>query len=180
MDPVTANVTTAVSIAGEGSVIWAYVIIIAVIAFLPHLMDVILTYTAKMRLRKILLDPLIKEKFTAEEYKKIVDEANSPPKGIAGLSRGTMAILAIAIMGIALFHLLITRQEADSSTINTIIAMLGSLIAVIVGFYFGGKTAGEAAQAAKKDDDDQDGSGTTSSTRGNRPTNSSHKAKNNN
>lgn len=153
METLAANVTAVVSPEGGGNVIWIYVAIIAAIAFLPHLIDVILTYTAKMRLRKILLDSSIKEKFTSAEYKKLIDEANKPPRGIAGLSRGTMAILAIAIMGIALFHLLITRQNSDSNTINTIIAMLGSLIAAIVGFYFGGKTATEAG---KKDDDDQE------------------------
>jgi hypothetical protein len=156
MDPTSVNLVNTVSTAGEGSVIWIYVIIIAAIAFLPHLIDVILTYSAKMRLRKILLDTSIKEKFSAIEYKKIVEEANTPPKGIAGLSRGTMAILAIVIMGIALFHLLVTRQTGDTNTINTIIAMLGSLIAAIVGFYFGGKTVGEATEAAKKKDGEAD------------------------
>jgi hypothetical protein len=146
VEPISANAVPIVSPVGEGSVIWAYIIIIAVIAFIPHLIDIILTYKSKMKLRKALLDPTAREKFTSDEFKKLIEEASKPPKGIVGLSRGTMAILVIAILGIALFHLLTTRQNSDSQIISNVISMLGSLIAAIVGFYFGGKASEESSQ----------------------------------
>lgn len=149
----TANVTAAIVTAGQGNVIWAYIMIVAVLALVPHLVDIIYAYKAKNNIRKLLLDLAEKGKLDHKECEQLIKEAGKSPRGISGLSRGTMAIAVIVIMGIALFHLLTTRTAADSQVIGNVLSMLGSLIAAIIGFYFGGKAvmeAGESKEAAEK------------------------------
>jgi hypothetical protein len=157
---VTATATAVAATTSQGSVIWAYIIIVAMIALIPHLVDIIYAYKSQNNIRKLLIEKASADKkLDHEELKLLIKDSGKAPPGITGLSRGTMAISAIAILGIALFHLLTTRTETDSQVIGNVLSMLGGLIAAIIGFYFGGKAvkeAGESREAAKEKSGEQE------------------------
>lgn len=147
----TTTATTVAATAGQGSVIWAYILIIGIIALIPHLVDIILAYRSQNNIRKLLIEKASADKkLDHVELKQLIKDSGKAPPGISGLSRGTMAIAAIVILGIAIFHLLTTRTATDSQVIGNVLSMLGGLIAAIIGFYFGGKAVKEAGEAKEK------------------------------
>lgn len=148
----TAEVTAAAATTVSGNIIWVYVLIIAVIAFLPLIIDVIMAYKSRSRIGTLLAGKDGESKIGLDELKELIKEADKSPKGITGLYRATMAVVVIVILGIALFHLLITRSASDNQIIGNMLSMLGGLIAAIVGFYFGGRAVKEGEEAAKKKD----------------------------
>jgi hypothetical protein len=148
MEPTTTNVTAQAATMITGNVIWFYVLIIALVVLVPHVIDIIKAYKSQNKMRELLVTKCAKDGLDATELKELLKEAAKSPPGITGLTRGAIAFTVIVILGIALFHLLITRTAQDSQVIGNVLSMVGSLIAAIVGFYFGGKTKEKAAEEA--------------------------------
>ncbi|MGD9118681.1 MAG: hypothetical protein PVJ08_08145 [Dehalococcoidia bacterium] len=141
MNGTTEMVTDASAITATlpDNIIWIYFIIIGLLVLLPSLVDMFLSYHSLNKAMKMLGGEADKEK----QAKRIEDILRAP-KGITGLSRATMALTVIAILGIATVHLLLTRASGDDQIISNVLSMLGGLIAAIVGFYFGGRAKDKA------------------------------------
>jgi hypothetical protein len=137
------------------NIIWVYVLVVAIIAFLPLLIDVIMTHKSQIKIRKSLLEKAATDQFKLNELKELIKATGKSPRGLTGLYRGTMAITVIVILGIALFHLLITRSVNDNQIIGNVLSMLGSLIAAIIGFYFGGRAVKEGGESANEKNGEQ-------------------------
>lgn len=148
--------------------ILVYVVIVAVFISLPWVIDIILAYMSQYKIRKLLvdkgLDKASKDGLSLDELKELLRESGKAPGGIQGLSRASMALSVILILGIAVFHLITKEEpaEGDSQIVSNILSMLGGLLAAITGFYFGGRTAEKGAEKAaeeKKDSGGGSGSG---------------------
>lgn len=75
--------------------------------------------------------------------------AGEPPEGTPGLSRTSMALAVIVVIGFALGYLLLENPYKNSSRLATnIVVALTTTLAAIVAFYFGSKTALESASQA--------------------------------
>ena len=108
---------------GLGLVVF-YVLILALFAFLPTILDLWKSYQN--------LPP------------------GHAPQGMQGLTRGLIALTTILIIGIALFHLAIFGSPSPDITpiLNNLLSLLGGLLAAIAGFYFGARSGQQAADAA--------------------------------
>jgi hypothetical protein len=122
-------------------IIIIYVVVIAFFAAVPMVLDMFLAYRAHNRTNHQLIEKASLDNLQLDELKEFLKESEKAPPGIPGLARATMALTVIAILGIAVFHILVMgAPEGDSSIINNILSMLAGLLAAITGFYFGGKT----------------------------------------
>jgi len=123
-----------------------YVVVIALFASLPTVLDICLAYWSLNRTRNLLIKEALakaaRDTLTLSELKEIAKESGKAPPGITGLTRGSLALTAIVVLGIAVFHLLVKSGPGDNSQIiGNVLSMLGGLLAAITGFYFGGKGA---------------------------------------
>lgn len=147
----TALAASTSSTSITGNIIWLYALVIALLILIPHVLDIVKAYRAQNKIREQLINKCAKDGISPEELKELLKEARKSPPGIAGLTRGAIAFTVIVILGIALFHMIITRTAEDSQIIGNILSMVGSLIAAIVGFYFGGRTKDKAAEEATEE-----------------------------
>ncbi len=107
-------------------IILIYVLVVALFAGIPMILDICLAYRS-------------------------VKESGKAPRGIPGLARATMALTVIVILGIAVFHILVKGAPGDNSQIvNNILSMLAGLLAAITGFYFGGKAGEKKVEEAEE------------------------------
>ena len=138
--------------------ILVYVVIVALFISVPSIIDILMAYVSQYKIRKQLVDKASDKGLSLNELKELLRETGKAPGGIQGLSRATMALSVILVLGIAVLHLT-TKEEptdGDSQIVGNILSMLGGLLAAITGFYFGGRTAEKGAEkaaeeAAKKD-----------------------------
>jgi len=122
-------------------IILIYVLVVALFAGIPMILDICLAYRSQNKTRNILIEKASLDKLELNELKEFVKESGKAPPGIPGLARATMALTVIVILGIAVFHILVKGAPGDNSQIvNNILSMLAGLLAAITGFYFGGKT----------------------------------------
>lgn len=135
-------------------IILVYIVLIVIFAGLPGILDICLAYRSQNRTRNILIEKAALDKLELDELRELIKESGKPPPGIPGLSRATMALTVIVILGIAVFHILVKGAGApggdDSQIVNNILSMLAGLLAAITGFYFGGKTSDKKAEDEKK------------------------------
>jgi hypothetical protein len=76
------------------------------------------------------------------------------PQGTSGLSRTSMALAVIVVIGFALAYLLVENPYANSSRLaNDIVVALTTTLAAIVAFYYGSRTALESAAQASPESD---------------------------
>ncbi len=132
--------------------ILVYVVIVALFISVPWIIDILMAYRSQNKTRKLLLDKIVdntsKDGLSLDELKELLKESNKAPGGMQGLSRASMALSVILILGIAVFQLLTKANPTagDSQIVGNILSMLGGLLAAITGFYFGGRTAEKAAE----------------------------------
>jgi H+/gluconate symporter-like permease len=128
-----------------------YVIILALFALIPSVLDIVFAYISLNKIRNRLIDKA-PDRMELKELQEFIKESGQAPTGIRGLSRSTIALTVIVILGIAVFHILVngigSTHTADNNTqinmiINNVLSMLAGLLAAITGFYFGGKAAEE-------------------------------------
>lgn len=64
------------------------------------------------------------------------------PSGISGVTRGTIAVTIIVVLGIAMIQMMVVDPETyHEEQINNVLSVLAGLVAAVSGFYFGGKAA---------------------------------------
>ncbi len=129
-------------------IILVYVMIVALFISVPSIIDILIAYVSQYKIRKLLIEKASKDGLKPSELKELLKETGKAPGGIQGLSRATMALSVILILGIAVFHLITKDEptEGDSQIVGNVLSMLGGLLAAITGFYFGGRPAEKAAE----------------------------------
>jgi len=121
-----------------------YVLVVALFATIPEILDIFLAYRSQNKMRIILIEKASLDKLTLNELKEFVKESGKAPPGIPGLSRAIIALTVILILGIAVFHLLL------SQIVNNVLSMLAGLLAAITGFYFGGRAVEKKEEPEEK------------------------------
>lgn len=150
----TATALANTTLANTTDSILVYVVIVALFISLPWVIDIFMAYRSQNKTRKLLLDKVIdsasKGGLSLDELKELLKESNKAPGGMQGLSRASMALSVILILGIAVFQLLAKAAPTagDSQIVGNILSMLGGLLAAITGFYFGGRSAEQGAEKA--------------------------------
>ena len=130
-------------------IILIYVVVLALFAGIPMVLDICLAYRSVNKTRNLLIEKASLDKLELQELQEFIKESGKAPPGIPGLGRATMALTVIVILGIAVFHILAIgvpgndSQNINSQIINNILSMLAGLLAAITGFYFGGKAVVE-------------------------------------
>ena len=147
-----------------------YILFLTVFASLPIIVDIVYVYRARREAaHETALDRIVglielqgASKINArelrtllEEFRTLVKEIRTPPSGITGLGRQTMALTILVILGIVLFHALVVGiPETSARAIDNALSVLSGALAAIIGFYYGGKAAerkpGEAAEKAEE------------------------------
>lgn len=128
-----------------------YIVVLALVAGLPLLLDICLAYRSRNKTRNLLVEKASLDKLELKELQEFIKEIGAPPPGILGLARSVMALTVIVVLGIAVIHILVEGPRGDNSQIiNNILSMLAGLLAAITGFYFGGKTAEKRISAEEK------------------------------
>ncbi len=69
----------------------------------------------------------------------ILDLMKQPVEGIAGFNRGLISFGIIFVLSIAVVMIFVAKN-GDPQLANTIMSMMGTTLAAVVGFYFGGKS----------------------------------------
>ncbi len=133
-------------------IIIIYVIVLALFASIPMILDICLAYRSLNKTRNKLIENASKDKLELNELKELIKESGKTPPGIPGLARAIMALTVIVILGLAVFHILVKgTSEDDSKIVDNILSMLAGLLAAITGFYFGGKTAEKKMDTGEKE-----------------------------
>jgi hypothetical protein len=128
-----------------------YIVVLALVAGLPMLLDICLAYRSRNKTRNLLVEKASLDKLELKELQEFIKEIGEPPPGIPGLARAVMALTVIVVLGIAVIHILVEGPRGDNSQIiNNILSMLAGLLAAITGFYFGGKTAEKRISSEEK------------------------------
>lgn len=134
-----------------------YVLIIAIFASLPIILDICLSYHSLCKTRELLKNLIEKaslDKLDMEELKEFIREIGKPPSGIRGLARATMAFTVILVLGVSVFYVLVRDGSgSNSQIINSILSMLAGLLAAITGFYFGGRASEKREEDEKRRND---------------------------
>ena len=113
------------------SIIVIYVVILALVAVLPEVLDIWLSYRARKQVYNKLIEEASVDKLTFTELQEFLKIVGKPPSGIPGLTRGVIAMTVIVILGIAVFHVLIEGVPAEENQIiNLLIFLLFSIIDV--------------------------------------------------
>jgi hypothetical protein len=128
-----------------------YVLAVALIAFLPWILDILLAYYSKNKTWKFLADKASVNGLNLKELQELAKEISKPPPGISGLSRASMALTVIMVLAVAMVHILVVGCGTnDSQVVNNILSMLSGLLAAITGFYFGGRSTEKATEQERK------------------------------
>jgi hypothetical protein len=87
-----------------------------------------------------------KDLIDKEELKELLAMLSKAPAGIKGLARTSMAMAVIAVIGLAVFHVLVFYQNPKGevpAVLTSVLSILGGLVSAVTGFYFGGRAASE-------------------------------------
>lgn len=84
---------------------------------------------------------------SAEQIKAITSAIREPATGARGLTRTTIALGLVTLVGVALVSLLVGNGNNASDLLKTVVTALTTALATVLGFYFGAKTASEAASS---------------------------------
>jgi len=132
-------------------IILIYVVVVAVIAGLPMVLDMLLAYLSLYFTRRHLICKAALNNLEQKELDTILKQCSAPPPGIPGLARSMMALTVIVILGVAVFHVLTSvNGENNSPIVNNVLSMLAGLLAAITGFYFGGKSGEKKMEEVEK------------------------------
>jgi hypothetical protein len=89
-------------------------------------------------------------RLSVEEIRQIASAIDTPPRGTQGLTQSLLALLIVTFVGVAMLGTLVSTATGADDLRKTIIASLLSILATIVGFYFGARTAQSAAEQATR------------------------------
>ncbi len=130
-----------------------YVAILALLILGLHLADSIQTHWASRKIQSEFMKKL-PDKLGSEQCGKVAGDLvrlNESMTGIPGTTRSIVTYALLAILGIAIFHLLVVSNDATSA--DKYLSLLAGSVTSIVGFYYGSKAAEEGAKSAKKPDE---------------------------
>ena len=122
-------------------------IYIFIIAFPPALFtwyDIKKSYAERYKV----LQHHLTEKTTIEEKQALLMTMDQGPTGLAGLTRGIIAVTITVALAIAVFHLIVFAAVDLSKITEQLLTMLAATLTAITGFYFGSKASTEAAAKA--------------------------------
>ena len=156
----TTTPTTTTGSSGSGSVIHLsstgqVVFVVLVVCFFAALWFTLIFYDRLSASRRIynLLPMLVKaaggddpaHPLSAKDLAALTSAVSTQPKSTRGLTRTTIALLLVTLVGIALTALLVGNGNNASDLLKTVVTALTAALTTVVGFYFGAKTAADAA-----------------------------------
>jgi hypothetical protein len=125
---------------------------IAVLWSMPIWLDARRAYKLRMRALDMiggkLLNVAARDGLKITELRELLATIGEPATGQRGLSRALMAFTIITVVGVALVALLLSGSADSSDLRKTIITSLLSILATIIGFYFGTRAAETGAELA--------------------------------
>jgi hypothetical protein len=125
---------------------------IAVLWSLPIWLDARRAYKLRERAVELvggkLLDVAAKDGLKITELRELLATIGEPATGQRGLSRALMAFTIITVVGVALVALLLSGSADSSDLRKTVLTALLSILATIVGFYFGTRAAETGVEQA--------------------------------
>jgi Fibronectin type III domain len=146
---------------GSGAVInlsntWRIVFVAALIGVFAALWfsllvyDRIRTYRTYDKLLKQLVDQATAKgrDLSTEQLVALARAIRQPPKFATGLTRTSIALGLLTLVGLALISLLVGNSNNASDLLKTVVTGLLTALTTILGFYFGSKTASDAVAAA--------------------------------
>jgi hypothetical protein len=108
--------------------------------------DIFKAYRFASATRQRLIDKAATNELSLEELNALLAELRRAPPGIPGLARASLAIAVLMLLGVAIVHVLVIQHGRVDTGVDRILSLVGGVLATIVGFYFGGRTAESAAQ----------------------------------
>jgi len=143
-------------ITGAGAVVLIAisVAVVSTVLLLPFILDLIRSYNQQRQSWDLLVKDMAGRAIqpgqppNVDELKQLLRAVAESPTGTKGLVRALLAFGIIVIVGGALVATLVSGSSDSADLRKTIIASLLSVLATIIGFYFGSRTA-ETAGGAK-------------------------------
>ncbi|MFL5799213.1 MAG: hypothetical protein ACJ77A_14935 [Actinomycetota bacterium] len=142
---------------GGGSAVVLIALIGAAIALLwivPMMVDTLKSHRALRRFSESLMQEVIEEarrtkgQMSVDKLREVLKLLDHGPTGMRGLARALMAFAIITIVAVALVAVLVSGAADASDLRKTIIASLLSVLATIIGFYFGTRASETATETA--------------------------------
>ncbi len=128
-----------------------YVVAVGSVAGLPVILDICLAYRSTNKTRNLVVEKASANGLNLKELQELVKKISKSPPGISGLSRATMALTVLMVLGVAMIHILVKGSPKENSQIvNNVLSMLAGLLAAITGFYFGGRPTEKATEETRK------------------------------
>jgi len=122
----------------------ALVVLIAVMATIPLIMDV----RRATAWRQQLTDHLIDRAATDHEVRDFLRDLREP-RGVRGLTRSIIAVLILALVGFALAVAMLSSGADAGDLRKTIVTALMTVLTTVAGFYFGTLGAQNSAEDAR-------------------------------
>lgn len=122
-----------------------YVVLLVLFPFALMWTDILKAYGFARQTREWLLAKFSADKISLDELRIIVADLDTSPPGIPGLARATFAFTLLLLLGVILFHVLVSGHDVPPG-IEKILTLLGTALTSIVAFYFGTRAAETGAQ----------------------------------